>query len=58
MTQSKQCPKCAGAMAEGFVVDHTHGNSAVASWVAGDPVKSFWLGRCFLSITEHSVRYQ
>ncbi len=41
---SNQCPKCAGTMREGFVVDGIHGGSAVSSWVAGAPVKSMWMG--------------
>lgn len=44
MAQSKDCPKCAGAMTEGFVADHTHGAFAVASWVEGKPAKSAWTG--------------
>jgi predicted nucleic-acid-binding Zn-ribbon protein len=44
MAQSKQCPKCGGAMADGFMVDNTHGGAAVASWVEGEPKKSFWVG--------------
>jgi hypothetical protein len=44
MQQSKQCPKCAGAMAEGFVVDHTHGGVGVSGWVAGAPERSAWTG--------------
>ena len=44
MPQSRQCPKCQGAMAEGFVVDHTHGGASVSAWVEGEPRKSFWTG--------------
>ena len=44
MTQPRQCPKCASAMAEGFVVDHTHGGASVSAWVEGEPRKSFWTG--------------
>ncbi len=44
MAQSKQCPKCSGSMAEGFVVDATHGGAAVSSWVEGPPRKSLWTG--------------
>ena len=44
MVQSRQCPKCASAMSEGYIVDHTHGGAAVASWVEGEPKKSFWIG--------------
>jgi hypothetical protein len=32
-------------MEEGYVVDYGHGGyRRVASWVAGPPVKSYWLG--------------
>ena len=44
MPQSKQCPKCSGAMAEGFVVDATHGGAAVSSWIEGPPEKNMWTG--------------
>lgn len=44
MTQTKQCPKCAGSMAEGFVLDTTHGGTAVSNWVEGVPEKSMWTG--------------
>ena len=44
MTQSKECPKCAGSMSDGYIVDKTHGGAAVASWVEGQPQKSFWVG--------------
>ena len=41
---AKTCPKCAGAMADGFIVDHSYGTASVASWVEGEPKKSFWVG--------------
>ena len=44
MTKSKDCPKCAGAMLQGFVADQTHGTSAVPNWVEGEPRKSPWRG--------------
>ncbi len=44
MPQSKQCPKCSGSMAEGFVVDATHGGAAVSSWIEGAPQRSPWTG--------------
>ncbi|HEY0414618.1 MAG TPA: hypothetical protein VGD66_15905 [Allosphingosinicella sp.] len=44
MAQPRECPKCAGAMAEGFVLDKTPGGFAAASWVEGAPVKSLWTG--------------
>jgi predicted nucleic-acid-binding Zn-ribbon protein len=44
MVQTKQCPKCSGAMHEGFVLDATHGAMTVSSWVEGAPQKSAWTG--------------
>ena len=44
MAQSKQCPKCGSGMVGGYVVDKTHGGAAVATWVEGEPRKSFWVG--------------
>ena len=44
MPQLKQCPKCTGSMAEGFVVDATHGSAAVSTWVEGAAEKSVWTG--------------
>jgi len=38
------CPKCAGTMERGFVLEQGHGTFAVTDWVAGEPVKSFWTG--------------
>jgi hypothetical protein len=31
-------------MAEGFVIDHTHGTATVARWYEGVPVRSMWTG--------------
>jgi ribosomal protein S27AE len=42
--QSKECPKCAGSMAEGFVLDRSHGSVGVSSWVEGTAEKSVWTG--------------
>ena len=44
MAQTRTCPKCSGAMHEGFVVDATYGSMTVASWVEGAPRKSIWTG--------------
>ena len=44
MTEPGQCPKCAGAMEQGFLLDQTYGTYAVASWVRGAPEKSLWTG--------------
>ena len=38
------CPKCRAEMEEGFPVDETSRSRLVGTWVAGSPVKSFWLG--------------
>ena len=39
-----QCPKCGGAMVQGFVPDYTYGINLVGSWHEGQPRKSFWKG--------------
>jgi hypothetical protein len=44
MTRPATCPKCSGRMEEGFVLDRTHGGNLQATWVRGEPVKSFWTG--------------
>ena len=31
-------------MAEGFIVDATHGSNGVSSWIEGAPEKSIWTG--------------
>jgi hypothetical protein len=31
-------------MERGFVLDQAHGQVTVAQWVAGEPVRSFWIG--------------
>lgn len=38
------CPKCGGAMEEGFLLDRTQSGAAASAWVAGAPEKSFWTG--------------
>ena len=44
MARSRECPKCGGAMAEGFVVDKTDSGARVPGWVEGKPQKSVWTG--------------
>jgi hypothetical protein len=41
---SEVCPKCQGKMVLGFVVDFSHAQAVVSSWVEGSPEKSFWTG--------------
>ncbi len=38
------CPKCAGPMEEGFILDVVQRAYRQASWVAGRPEPSFWAG--------------
>lgn len=39
------CPKCNGAMTQGFVPNFTeHGGRLSTHWVNGAPKKSFWFG--------------
>jgi predicted nucleic-acid-binding Zn-ribbon protein len=44
MAEPSSCPKCAGTMERGFIVDRGYGSFAVAEWVEGEPVKSFISG--------------
>ena len=44
MAGSKQCPKCGGAMVEGFVIDRTHSGVTVGCWVEGQPQGNIWMG--------------
>ena len=44
MMRSNSCPKCQGAMTEGFVPDAGPYTRAVGSWVEGRPKASFWSG--------------
>jgi rubredoxin len=44
MAQSHECPKCGGAMTDGFIVDKTYGGADVPRWVEGEPKKSIWVG--------------
>jgi hypothetical protein len=44
MPQAKECPKCSGSMAEGFVVDTTYGGAGVSTWMEGAPQRSLWTG--------------
>jgi formate-dependent nitrite reductase cytochrome c552 subunit len=38
------CPKCKGAMEEGFIKDEGYGTVHAGKWVEGPPEKSFWTG--------------
>lgn len=44
MPQAGECPKCAGAISEGYVADQGYGSATVASWREGEPRKSIWVG--------------
>lgn len=50
------CPKCQGAMAEGFVTDKTYGAIGVGEWVEGAPVKSIWQGLKLRGKTKYNVQ--
>jgi hypothetical protein len=38
------CPKCQGAMIQGFVAELTHGSAEVESWADGPPKKHWLVG--------------
>lgn len=42
--QARDCPKCASAMVDGYIVDQGYGTAAVPSWREGEPRKSIWVG--------------
>ncbi len=44
MPNTGPCPKCGGAMAEGFIKDVGYGTQAPSSWIEGAPVRSIWNG--------------
>jgi hypothetical protein len=44
MTSSTNCPKCAGEMEEGFVLDQSQGRNLQSAWIEGPPSPSFWTG--------------
>jgi len=40
----ERCPKCNGAMVQGFIFEFDGSRRKVSSWVEGAPEKSFWQG--------------
>lgn len=44
MAGPSACPKRAGTMERGFVVDRGPGTYTVGDWAAGEPVRSFRAG--------------
>lgn len=45
MTVEKQCPKCAGRMTDGFIIDKgDYGSVGVSAWQEGAPRRSIWTG--------------
>ena len=43
--RSSDCPKCQGAMTEGYMLDiNQHSQFTSSTWVEGAPEKSFWRG--------------
>ena len=38
------CPKCSGAMIQGFLPDNAYGAIVLGSWHEGPPKKSWWRG--------------
>ena len=40
--RTQRCPKCEGAMGEGFLLGEKNGTRVVTGWVAGAPKKAWW----------------
>ncbi len=38
----EKCCKCSGVLVAGYIPDHSHAAVLLASWVGGQPEKSFW----------------
>jgi len=43
-SRSLSCPRCAGSMVGGYIVDEGHGTRTVARWIEGNPERSMWTG--------------
>jgi|HubBroStandDraft_2_1064218.scaffolds.fasta_scaffold4096351_1 hypothetical protein len=41
---AKVCAKCGGQMEEGYIPHRVYGGAQVASWISGQPRKSFLSG--------------
>jgi hypothetical protein len=44
MMRTNRCPKCEGAMIQGFILDSADSRRSVSSWIEGIPIKSFLTG--------------
>jgi hypothetical protein len=38
------CLRCGGVLEDGFLLDRAQGANLTATWIAGEPEKSFWSG--------------
>ena len=38
------CPRCAGSMEPGYILDETYGKVGSEKWVEGEPQYSIWTG--------------
>jgi Zn ribbon nucleic-acid-binding protein len=56
MNSPVECPKCGHAMAEGFVLDVSHGAQLVSRWIAGQPEPSFWVGTKIGGKDQHKIQ--
>ena len=51
------CPKCQGAMEEGFILDRGHANAGMESeWIEGAPEHSWWAGLKTKGRERHPLR--
>ena len=53
--RSNTCPKCGGAMTEGFIIDETHGSKSVSTWIEGAPQRAWW-GLKTRGKTKHEIQ--
>ena len=55
MLRSNGCPKCQGAMAEGFVPIDKDGMRGISTWIEGAPEKK-WYGLKLGRKTRHEIQ--
>lgn len=55
MSGPRDCVKCGGRMADGFVADQTYGSASVSRWYAGQPQRSIWTGLKLKKIEQHDI---
>jgi Domain of unknown function (DUF6487) len=57
MSEQLACPKCLGAMQEGFILEFTsHASSSASRWVEGVPAKALLFGLRTADKEQHPIQ--